>query len=74
MTGAASATRIRYEIASSDLYKNVTCFHELARFKRIVKIEMSDANAGAAVRKVGYVDLIKIRDPNETASRSPTAC
>ena len=63
MTGAASATRIRYEIASSDLYKNVTCFHELARFKRIYLIEFGDMNAGGAVRKIGYIDLMAILDP-----------
>ena len=33
-------------------------------FKRIYKIEMSDANVGGAVRKIGYIDLMKIADPN----------
>jgi len=47
-----------------------TCFHDLAKFKRIVKIEMTDANANAAVRKIGYVDLMKIRDP-ENKARKP---
>jgi hypothetical protein len=46
-----------------------TCFHDLAKFKRIVKIEMTDANVGAAVRKIGYVDLMKIRDANEKARK-----
>jgi hypothetical protein len=49
-----------------------TCFHELARFKRIVKIEMTDANVGGPVRKIGYVDLMKIRDPNERARKPLT--
>lgn len=40
------------------------CFHDLARFKRVVKIEMNDANANASVRKIGFVDLMRIRDPN----------
>ena len=35
-----------------------------AKLKRIYKIEMSDANAGGAVRKIGYIDLLKIADPN----------
>lgn len=45
--------------------KNPTpdCFATPARFKRIYKIEMTDANAGGAVRKIGYVDLMKIQDP-----------
>ena len=49
-----------------------TCFHDLARFKRIVKIEMTDANVGGPVRKIGYVDLMKIRDPNERARKPLT--
>lgn len=40
------------------------CFHDLARFKRVVKIEMNDANANASVRKIGFVDLMRIQDPN----------
>jgi hypothetical protein len=46
------------------------CFHDLAKFKRVVKIEMSDANVGGPVRKIAYVDLMKIRDPNKK-SRKP---
>ena len=41
------------------------CFANPALFKRIYKIEMSDANAGGAVRKIGYIDLMAIADPNE---------
>lgn len=46
--------------------KNPTpdCFATPAKFKRIYKIEMNDANAGGAVRKIGYIDLLKISDPN----------
>ncbi|MDQ6437150.1 esterase-like activity of phytase family protein [Mesorhizobium sp. LHD-90] len=40
------------------------CFAMPAKFKRIYKIEMTDANAGGAVRKVGYIDLLKISDPD----------
>ena len=45
------------------------CFHDLAKFKRIYKIEMTDANAGKAVRKIGYIDLMKIADPNKKARK-----
>lgn len=45
------------------------CFHDLAKFKRIVKIEMNDANANAAVRKIGFIDLMKIQDPNKKARK-----
>jgi hypothetical protein len=46
-----------------------SCFHDLAKFKRVVKIEMSDANANAPVRKIAYVDLMKIADPNKKARK-----
>ncbi len=45
------------------------CFHELAKFKRVVKIEMSDANVNAAVRKIGFIDLMKIQDPDKKARK-----
>jgi hypothetical protein len=45
------------------------CFHDLARFKRVVKIEMNDANANGPVRKLAYVDLMKIQDPQGKARK-----
>ncbi|NVN87941.1 MAG: esterase-like activity of phytase family protein [Rhodopseudomonas sp.] len=46
------------------------CFADLAKFKRVVNIELSDANVGRPVRKVGFIDLMKIRDPDHKA-RTP---
>jgi len=43
------------------------CFHDLAKFKRVVKIEMNEANANAPVRKIGFIDLMKIQDPEKKA-------
>ena len=43
------------------------CFNVPARFKRIYKIEMTDANAGGLVRKIGYIDLMDIDDPKKLA-------
>lgn len=40
------------------------CFDNPAKLKRIYKIEMTDGNAGGAVRKVAFIDLMAIRDPN----------
>lgn len=40
------------------------CFANPAKLKRVYKIEMSDANAGGAVRKIGYIDLMNIKDPD----------
>ncbi|MFC4174363.1 esterase-like activity of phytase family protein [Microvirga sp. GCM10011540] len=49
--------------------KRSDCFHDVAKFKRIVKVELSDANANAPVRKIGYVDLMQIADPNKKARK-----
>jgi hypothetical protein len=40
------------------------CFEAPAELKRIYKIEFNDANAGKAVRKIGYIDLLHIDDPD----------
>lgn len=52
--------------------KRTDCFHDLAKFKRVYKIELTDANAGGELRKIGYVDLLNIQDPQHLA-RKPTA-
>lgn len=41
-----------------------TCFAVPAKHKRIYKIEMTDENAGKAARKIGYIDLMKVADPD----------
>ncbi|NVP54401.1 esterase-like activity of phytase family protein [Mycoplana rhizolycopersici] len=40
------------------------CFAVPSKVKRIYKIEMSEENVGKAVRKIGYIDLLKIADPD----------
>ncbi|MFD1327171.1 esterase-like activity of phytase family protein [Mycoplana ramosa] len=40
------------------------CFAVASKVKRIYKIEMNDENAGKAVRKIGYIDLLKVADPD----------
>lgn len=40
------------------------CFARASKVKRVYKIEMTDENAGNAVRKIGYVDLLNISDPD----------
>jgi hypothetical protein len=49
--------------------KTETCFDAPAKFKRIVKIEMTDAMANGPVRKIGHVDLMKILDPDRKARK-----
>jgi hypothetical protein len=46
-----------------------TCFHDPAKFKRIVKIEMTPAMANGPVRKIGHIDLMKIQDPDKKARK-----
>lgn len=49
--------------------KRPDCFHDIARFKRIYKIELTDENAGKAARKIGHIDLMKIADPDKKAKK-----
>ena len=49
--------------------KRADCFHDLAKFKRVYKVEMSDANVGGEIRKVGYIDLMSIQDPQRLAKK-----
>ena len=46
------------------------CFPDLAKFKRVYKIELTDANAGKPVRKIAYIDLMKIKDPDKKAQQA----
>ncbi len=40
------------------------CFAVPSKVKRIYKIEMTGENVGKAVRKIGYIDLLTIADPD----------
>jgi hypothetical protein len=43
------------------------CFNVPANFKRIYKIDLAQADAEGFVKKVGYIDLMDIEDPNKLA-------
>ncbi|MFS8038849.1 esterase-like activity of phytase family protein [Xanthobacter sp. AM11] len=49
-----------------------TCFDKPAAFKRVYKVEFSPETAGQLVRKVGYIDLLAIKDPNGKARQGGT--
>ncbi|WP_246728510.1 esterase-like activity of phytase family protein [Microvirga terricola] len=49
--------------------KRTDCFSDIAKFKRVYKIEMSDKNVNGPARKVGYIDLMQIADPNKKARK-----
>jgi len=44
-------------------------FSDIARFKRVYKVAFDDSNVGQAVRKVGYIDLLAIQDPQRIARK-----
>ena len=50
--------------------KRTDCFDDIAKFKRIYKIEMSDANVNGPVRKIAHIDLMKIADPDKKARKA----
>ncbi len=52
------------------IQRRTDCFHDLPKVKRVYKIEMTEANVGNAVRKIGFIDLLNINDPNNL-SRKP---
>ena len=52
--------------------KGPDCFSVPARFKRVFKIEMTDANQGGPVRKIGSIDLMRIADPGKKARKPLT--
>jgi len=43
------------------------CFNVPAKFKRIYKIDMGQADADGFMKKVGYIDLMDIDDPRHVA-------
>jgi hypothetical protein len=43
------------------------CFNVPAKFKRVYKIDLSQADAEGFVRKIGYIDLMDIADPEKQA-------
>ncbi|MFN4312063.1 MAG: esterase-like activity of phytase family protein [Ferrovibrio sp.] len=45
------------------------CFNVPAKFKRIYKIDLSQVDEGGFVKKVGYIDLMDIADPDKKAKQ-----
>lgn len=50
--------------------KRKDCFHDLPQFKRVYKVELSEANVNGPLRKIDYIDLLHIADPDKR-SRKP---
>ena len=49
-----------------------TCFSNLPKFKRVYKVEFSSETAGKPMRKIAYIDLLNIQDPNKVARKPLT--
>ncbi|MBP6018301.1 MAG: esterase-like activity of phytase family protein [Burkholderiaceae bacterium] len=49
-----------------------TCFSALPKFKRVYKVEFSAETAGKSMRKIAYIDLLNIQDPNKIARKALT--
>jgi hypothetical protein len=49
--------------------KRADCFHDIAKYKRVYKIELSESNVGGPVKKVAYIDLMNIADPKRVAKK-----
>lgn len=49
------------------------CFPNPARFKRVYLIDLGEAAADGTVRKIGYVDLLDIRDPQRVSRQNGDA-
>ncbi len=49
--------------------RRADCFHDLPKFKRVYKVEFKPETAGQAMRKIGYIDLMNIQDPNKLARK-----
>jgi hypothetical protein len=45
------------------------CYPAAAKFKRVYKISLSDIDSDGFVKKIGYIDLLDIKDPNGVAKR-----
>ncbi|MBC8024349.1 MAG: esterase-like activity of phytase family protein [Burkholderiales bacterium] len=45
------------------------CYPKAAKFKRVYKVSLTDADADGFVKKIGYVDLLNIKDTASVARR-----
>ncbi len=46
-----------------------TCYMSPAKLKRIYKIQLSDENANGVATKLGYIDLLDVKDPKGVAKQ-----
>jgi hypothetical protein len=49
------------------------CFHNPARVKRVYLVDLGNLGADNTIRKIGYIDLMAIRDPNQRSRQNGDA-
>jgi hypothetical protein len=49
--------------------RRIDCFHDLPKIKRVYKVELSETNVNQAIRKIAYIDLLAIDDPQNLARK-----
>lgn len=49
--------------------KRTDCFHNIAKLKRVYKIEMNHLDVSAAIRTIAYIDLMAAADPARRARK-----
>jgi hypothetical protein len=49
------------------------CFHNPARLKRVYVVDLGSLGADNTIRKIGYIDLMAIRDPNRRSRQNGDA-
>jgi hypothetical protein len=60
-------------VVNGTIQRAENCFHDLPKIKRVYKIEMTEANVNNPVRKIGYIDLLAINDPQNLARKPKIA-
>lgn len=60
------------DLACKNAADTSTCFSSLPKFKRVYKVEFSPETVGQTMRKIAYIDLLNIQDPNKVARKPLT--
>ncbi|KAG2427899.1 hypothetical protein HYH02_014501 [Chlamydomonas schloesseri] len=58
------------DMACTPGYVNATCWEAPARFKRAYLVDLGDVDAAGFAKKVAYIDLLDIKDPNGVSPAS----
>ncbi|SMB79045.1 Uncharacterized conserved protein [Pasteurella testudinis DSM 23072] len=57
------------QACTAEAKDKTACFSNLPQFKRVYLVKFDQTNYGQNVEKLGYIDLLKIQDPNNMAKK-----